>query len=251
MQRRVEGMENLGAVKEEVKAEDDDDVYEEDDGWGSVLISWIRIVVCFVSMMLTTLIWALIMLLLLPWPYQRIRQGNIYGHVTEGTRSQKWALTGHSQKRQARFLNSSYFNTKIEFTQPEEFVELVAGICCTALETRLPISSSSQGLTWHGGKASLHVRPAPLNREASSSDHTDDWTADKTGDYVRLEKLGWTPIGRNKYTYSNGEEQRDPDMNLKMEANVIHSESRYSIALDPNQLQLSSSGCECLPAYCV
>nr|GMC76543.1 1-acyl-sn-glycerol-3-phosphate acyltransferase-like isoform X1 [Ipomoea batatas] len=69
-------------VKEEVKAEDDDDVYEEDDGWVSVLISWIRIIVYFVSMMLTTLIWALIMLLLLPWPYQRIRQGNIYGHVT-------------------------------------------------------------------------------------------------------------------------------------------------------------------------
>lgn len=28
------------------------------------------------------LIWALIMLVLLPWPYERIRQGNVYGHVT-------------------------------------------------------------------------------------------------------------------------------------------------------------------------
>ncbi|CAN4102716.1 unnamed protein product [Withania somnifera] len=33
-------------------------------------------------MMFTTFIWAVIMLLLLPWPDQRIRQGNIYGHVT-------------------------------------------------------------------------------------------------------------------------------------------------------------------------
>lgn len=27
-------------------------------------------------------IWALIMVVLIPWPYERIRQGNIYGHVT-------------------------------------------------------------------------------------------------------------------------------------------------------------------------
>lgn len=59
--------------------DDDDDGY---DGWLSVMISWLRIVACFVVMMITTLIWALIMLLLLPWPYQRIRQGNIFGHVT-------------------------------------------------------------------------------------------------------------------------------------------------------------------------
>uniref|UniRef100_A0A2P2JEM4 1-acyl-sn-glycerol-3-phosphate acyltransferase-like isoform X2 n=1 Tax=Rhizophora mucronata TaxID=61149 RepID=A0A2P2JEM4_RHIMU len=58
------------------------DVYVDNDGWISGLISSIRIVTCFVSMMVTTLIWALIMLLLLPWPYERIRQGNIYGHVT-------------------------------------------------------------------------------------------------------------------------------------------------------------------------
>lgn len=37
---------------------------------------------CFVSMMVTTFIWALIMLVLIPWPCERIRQGNIYGHVT-------------------------------------------------------------------------------------------------------------------------------------------------------------------------
>ncbi|XP_044493046.1 1-acyl-sn-glycerol-3-phosphate acyltransferase-like isoform X2 [Mangifera indica] len=54
----------------------------DDDGWFCVLISWVRIVTCFVTMMVTTFIWALIMILLLPWPYERIRQGNVYGHVT-------------------------------------------------------------------------------------------------------------------------------------------------------------------------
>ncbi|XP_011030791.1 PREDICTED: 1-acyl-sn-glycerol-3-phosphate acyltransferase-like [Populus euphratica] len=69
-------------VREEVVKSPKSDVYVEDDGWISVLISCVRIVVCFLSMMVTTFIWSLILLLLLPWPYERIRQGNIYGHVT-------------------------------------------------------------------------------------------------------------------------------------------------------------------------
>ena len=52
------------------------------DGWISVFKSWIKIVMCFVTMMVTTLIWGLIMIVLFPWPHQRIRQGNIYGRVT-------------------------------------------------------------------------------------------------------------------------------------------------------------------------
>lgn len=68
--------------KEEEEKRVSRDVYVDDDGWISALISYIRIVVCFVSMMLTTFIWALIMLFLLPWPHERIRQSNIYGHVT-------------------------------------------------------------------------------------------------------------------------------------------------------------------------
>ncbi|XP_031248055.1 1-acyl-sn-glycerol-3-phosphate acyltransferase-like [Pistacia vera] len=55
---------------------------DDDGGWFCVLISWVRIVTCFVTMMVTTFIWALVMVLLLPWPYKRIRQGNVYGHVT-------------------------------------------------------------------------------------------------------------------------------------------------------------------------
>ncbi|KAF9672986.1 hypothetical protein SADUNF_Sadunf11G0101400 [Salix dunnii] len=69
-------------VREEVVKCSKSDVYIDDDGWISALISCVRIVVCFLSMMVTTFVWSLILFLLLPWPYERIRQGNIYGHVT-------------------------------------------------------------------------------------------------------------------------------------------------------------------------
>ncbi|MBA0705609.1 hypothetical protein Golax_017792, partial [Gossypium laxum] len=58
------------------------DAFVDDDGWIPTLISCVRIVTCFLAMMVTTFIWAIIMLMLLPWPSQRVRQGNIYGHVT-------------------------------------------------------------------------------------------------------------------------------------------------------------------------
>lgn len=56
--------------------------FVDDDRWITVVLSVVRIVVCFLSMAVTTAVWAVIMLLLLPWPYARIRQGNLYGHVT-------------------------------------------------------------------------------------------------------------------------------------------------------------------------
>ena len=70
------------SVKEELGLKRRADLCVDNDRWGSVLISWMRIVTCFVTMMFTTFVWALIMLMLLPWPYERIRQGNIWGHVT-------------------------------------------------------------------------------------------------------------------------------------------------------------------------
>lgn len=70
------------SVKDESERRPRTDMCTDDDGWFLMIISWIRIVICFVSMMVTTFIWALIMLVLIPWPYERIRQGNIYGHVT-------------------------------------------------------------------------------------------------------------------------------------------------------------------------
>ncbi|KAK7276823.1 hypothetical protein RIF29_17969 [Crotalaria pallida] len=79
--QRVEGNAKV-YVKDESGQRAGKGVYSEDDGWVSTVISWIRIVTCFLCMMVTTFIWALIMVLLIPWPYERIRQGNIYGHVT-------------------------------------------------------------------------------------------------------------------------------------------------------------------------
>ncbi|CAA7394406.1 unnamed protein product [Spirodela intermedia] len=56
--------------------------FEDDDRWVTILVSVLKIVACFVTMMATTFLWALIMFMLLPWPYARVRQGNLYGHVT-------------------------------------------------------------------------------------------------------------------------------------------------------------------------
>ncbi|XP_073526197.1 uncharacterized protein [Phyllobates terribilis] len=61
------------------------EILEEDDeydGWFCAIISFIRILSFFTTILVTTFIWGLIMVLLLPWPSQRIKQGNIYGHVT-------------------------------------------------------------------------------------------------------------------------------------------------------------------------
>ncbi|XP_038973318.1 1-acyl-sn-glycerol-3-phosphate acyltransferase-like isoform X2 [Phoenix dactylifera] len=56
--------------------------FVDDDSWITVILSVVRIAACFLSMMVTTIVWGVIMLVLLPWPYARIRQGNLYGHVT-------------------------------------------------------------------------------------------------------------------------------------------------------------------------
>ncbi|KAI4340044.1 hypothetical protein MLD38_024919 [Melastoma candidum] len=72
----------VAKVREAAESQLRRDVYVEDNGWFAVLVSWIRIVACFLCMMVTTFVWAVIMVLLIPWPYERIRQGNIYGHVS-------------------------------------------------------------------------------------------------------------------------------------------------------------------------
>lgn len=66
----------------EPEEDEDDGGFVDDDRWGTVAVSAFRILACFLAMMATTLAWAVVMLLLLPWPYERIRQGNLYGHVT-------------------------------------------------------------------------------------------------------------------------------------------------------------------------
>ncbi|XP_024528979.1 1-acyl-sn-glycerol-3-phosphate acyltransferase isoform X1 [Selaginella moellendorffii] len=56
--------------------------YVESSGLRIALASGLKIVACFVVMAITTAIWTGVMLLLLPWPYERIKQGNLYGHIT-------------------------------------------------------------------------------------------------------------------------------------------------------------------------
>ncbi|RWW76994.1 hypothetical protein BHE74_00014872, partial [Ensete ventricosum] len=62
--------------------EEDGRAFVDEDGWTTVAVSVLRIVACFLTMMVTTFVWAVVMILMLPWPYERIRQGNLYGHVT-------------------------------------------------------------------------------------------------------------------------------------------------------------------------
>ncbi|KAF8649687.1 hypothetical protein HU200_064228 [Digitaria exilis] len=54
----------------------------DDDGWAASAVAAARVVLCFLAMTVTTAVWAVVLLLLLPWPSERIRQSNIYGHFT-------------------------------------------------------------------------------------------------------------------------------------------------------------------------
>lgn len=237
------------------------DLYVEDDGWMSILISWIRIVTCFVSMMVTTFVWALIMLVLLPWPYERLRQGNIYGHVTgrmlmwilgnpmkiEGaeysnTRAiyicnhaspidiflmmwltptgtvgiakkeivwyplfgQLYVLANHlridrsnptaaiqSMKEVARAIVKNKLSLILfpEGTRSKDgrLLPFKKGFVHLAMQSHLPIVPivlTGTHLAWR--KGSLHVRPAPLTVKYLPPIKTDDWTADKIDDHVKM-----------------------------------------------------------------
>lgn len=77
--------------------------YHEDNSWGAVALSIVKIVACFLAMMITTFFWAIVMLILLPWPYERIKQGNAYGHVTG--RMLMWILGNPIEIRGAEYSN--------------------------------------------------------------------------------------------------------------------------------------------------
>ncbi|KAK9673897.1 hypothetical protein RND81_12G197200 [Saponaria officinalis] len=78
----------MGSIPQDSKLEEksqsssDTEELGEDEGLLFGLISGVRMVTCFLTILATTLIWTFIMLLLLPWPYERARQGNYFGHVT-------------------------------------------------------------------------------------------------------------------------------------------------------------------------
>ncbi|KAF2288756.1 hypothetical protein GH714_012254 [Hevea brasiliensis] len=244
------------------------DVYVDDDGWISALISCIRIVVCLVSMMVTTFVWAIIMLLLLPWPYERIRQGNIYGHVTG--RMLMWILGNSVKIEGVEFSNEKAIyisnhaspidiflmmwltptgtvgiakkeiiwyplfgqlyvlanHLRIDRSNPTAAIQSMKEAACAVVRNNLSLiifpegtrskngrllsfkkwmgyfairfcsfgiantpSNSSHGpdrypLAWR--KGSLHVRPVPITVKFLRPIKTDDWTADKIDDYVKM-----------------------------------------------------------------
>ncbi|KAJ9153777.1 hypothetical protein P3X46_027181 [Hevea brasiliensis] len=253
-------------IPKKVRREDEEkrpntDVYVDDDGWISALISCIRIVVCLVSMMVTTFVWAIIMLLLLPWPYERIRQGNIYGHVTG--RMLMWILGNSVKIEGVEFSNEKAIyisnhaspidiflmmwltptgtvgiakkeiiwyplfgqlyvlanHLRIDRSNPTAAIQSMKEAACAvvrnnlsliifpegtrskngrllsfkkgfvhlALQTRLPIVPmvlTGTHLAWR--KGSLHVRPVPITVKFLRPIKTDDWTADKIDDYVKM-----------------------------------------------------------------
>ncbi|KAG2678051.1 hypothetical protein I3760_12G125900 [Carya illinoinensis] len=185
------------SAKEELRSKRRADIYLDEDGWGSVLISWIRIVLCFLTMMVTTFLWASIMLVLIPWPYERIRQGNIYGHVTG--RLMMWILGNPIKIEGAEFSNKRaiYISNHaspldiflIMWLTPTGTVGIAKkeGFIHLALQSRLPIIPmvlTGTHLAWR--KGSLHIRPAPLNVKYLPPISTTDWTADKIEDYIKM-----------------------------------------------------------------
>ncbi|XP_035543328.1 1-acyl-sn-glycerol-3-phosphate acyltransferase-like isoform X2 [Juglans regia] len=180
-------------------------------GWGSVLLSWIRVVICFATMMITTFVWALIMLALIPWPYERIRQGNIYGHVTGRLMiiwyplfGQLYVLANHlridrsnptaaieSMKQAARAVVENNLSLIIfpEGTRSKNgrLLPFKKGFVHLALQSGLPIVPmvlTGTHLAWK--KGSLNVRPAPLTVRYLPPISTNDWTADKIDGYIKM-----------------------------------------------------------------
>ncbi|XP_058094149.1 1-acyl-sn-glycerol-3-phosphate acyltransferase-like [Magnolia sinica] len=76
----------------------------DDDSWIAVVLSCVRIVICFTAMMVTTFVWTVIMMVLVPWPTARIKQGNVYGHVTG--RMLMWILGNPITIEGAEFSNT-------------------------------------------------------------------------------------------------------------------------------------------------
>ncbi|KAK3199643.1 hypothetical protein Dsin_023058 [Dipteronia sinensis] len=184
---------------------------DDDDGWFCTLISCLRIVTCFVTMMITTLIWALIMVLLLPWPYERIRQGNVYGHVTGRLLiiwyplfGQLYILAKHiridrsnptaaiqSMKEAAQAIVKNNLSLIIfpEGTRSQNgrLLPFKKGFVHLALQSRLPIVPivlTGTHQAWR--KGSLHVHPTPINVKYLPSISTNDWTADNIDDYTKM-----------------------------------------------------------------
>ncbi|KAJ7538507.1 hypothetical protein O6H91_11G051600 [Diphasiastrum complanatum] len=78
--------EHLPTAQERLSAAEDADaspdvsVYA--DGYAAVVITALKLVLCFLVMLVNATVWGVIMLLLLPLPCARIKQSNLFGHIT-------------------------------------------------------------------------------------------------------------------------------------------------------------------------
>ncbi|KAJ6724284.1 1-ACYL-SN-GLYCEROL-3-PHOSPHATE ACYLTRANSFERASE ALPHA [Salix viminalis] len=141
-------------VREEVVKCSKSDVYVDDDGWISALLYCVRIVVCFLSMMVTTFVWSLILLLLLPWPYERIRQGNIYGHVT----GRMLALLALQRKRSYGTLyldNFMYWqinHLRIDRTNPAAAIQSMKEVAHAVVKNNLSLIIFPEGTRSKDGR---------------------------------------------------------------------------------------------------
>ncbi|KAM3302478.1 hypothetical protein P3S67_016980 [Capsicum chacoense] len=190
-----------------------EEVYGDDDGWVIMLISWIRMLICVVVMMFTTLIWAVIYYVVayslaisedkareylwtcywkiddIIW-YLFIGQLYVLANHLRIDRSNPAAAIESMKEVHSSF--SSVFLSLIIFpegTRSENgrLLPFKKGFVHLALQTWrpvVPIVMTNTHLALR--KGSLHVRPAPLTVKFLPPIRTDDWTADKIDDYVKM-----------------------------------------------------------------
>lgn len=58
------------------------DVDDDEYGVVTLVLYYVKLIVAFCVMILTTILWTVVLLLLIPWPYERIKLGNMWGRVT-------------------------------------------------------------------------------------------------------------------------------------------------------------------------
>ncbi|PHT43911.1 1-acyl-sn-glycerol-3-phosphate acyltransferase [Capsicum baccatum] len=169
-----------------------EELYGDDDGWVIMLISWIRMLICVVMWILgnpitiegleyseetaiyisnhASLIDIFLIMWLTPTGTVGVAKKEIIWYLFTG---QLYVLANH---------------LRIDRSNPAAAIEsMKEGFVHLALQTQrpvVPIVMINTHLAWR--KGSLHVRPAPLTVKFLPPIRTDDWTADKIEDYVKM-----------------------------------------------------------------